>query len=240
MPNILYSTKHREQWACLHTANAIVNLLGLVAFKNNFSFSLLVWKSSRPSSACLDAQNPCRSTLELVPKTKMVLRLNLYLCLNQTGLPASNEEPFPGSSQGRHWRYSPKKAKAVTHGGRVKQALSSWRCSKPLMLHCQSLIIVNNSVITILITREAEFHWWFFGSFQQNHYAQLEDQTWWAPGSDVVCKGHSLHLCYRPRSCGQEWLLVGFRLQMWHQGILKEKKKCPKKKKKLRDNGAYE
>lgn len=163
MPNILHSTKHREQWACLHTANAIVNLLGLVALKNNFSFSLLVWKSSRLSSSWLGTALVAAGMhkihagfsedLGACPQNKVVV-LRLSLFIYESSRASCRQE-----------RFSWNEATAVTHGSRVQQALSSWRCSKSLMLYCQSLIIINNSVITILITWEAEVHWWFLGSF---------------------------------------------------------------------------
>lgn len=166
MPNILHSTTHREQWACLQTANAIVNLLGLVAFKNNFRFSLLLWKSSRLSSACLGAAlgaagmhkicagfsedlGQCPQNKDGLETGLFVLFLFFFLMSESSRISCKQLGAFSVLIPGQASEVQLKKGQSCNPW---KQVLSSRRCSKSLMLHCQSLIIVHNSVITILIT----------------------------------------------------------------------------------------
>lgn len=153
----------------------------LATFKNNFSFAPLVWKfAATPSGACLGiAQGQLQRTkavrvsprtAERVPKTKIVSRLNLCMSETSSFLEAIRRLFWAHTRAGISQRCVHNKDKAVNHETGVGQAVCLPGGAQNLwcFLDCRSLIIIKNSVLTILITREAEVHLWLFGSFQQS------------------------------------------------------------------------
>lgn len=94
----------------------------------------------------------------------------MYVWNEQSFLQAIRRLFWACTRAGVSQSYIQNEDKAVNYEAGVGQAVCLPGDAQNLwcLLDCRSLIIINNSVITILITREAEVHLWLFGSFQQS------------------------------------------------------------------------